>query len=104
MACDASFMKSFFAWLGIITGLIGFVLNIIWPEPAFLWPLISALWAFCFLSERKLGALTSHQAFVQGAKWWEYQQAGATMWQSDQKEAHEQAKWLAEQDKLGRIS
>jgi len=23
-------------------------------------------------------------AFVQGAKWWEYEKEGATMWQSDQ--------------------
>jgi len=30
-------------------------------------------------------------AFVQGAAWWEYHRAGATMWQSDRKLAEEEA-------------
>lgn len=31
------------------------------------------------------------RAFVMGAKWWEYQSLGATMWQSDQREAEAEA-------------
>lgn len=27
------------------------------------------------------------RAFVAGAKWWEYEKTGATMWQSDQRRA-----------------
>lgn len=30
-------------------------------------------------------------AFVAGAKWWEYKKIGATMWQSDQRLAEEEA-------------
>lgn len=30
-------------------------------------------------------------AFVQGAKWWEYESSGATMWSSDQHEACREA-------------
>ena len=30
-------------------------------------------------------------AFVQGAQWWEYKQSGATMWQSDQNDASDEA-------------
>jgi hypothetical protein len=31
-------------------------------------------------------------AFVQGAKWWEWESTRATMWQSDQNKAFEEAK------------
>jgi hypothetical protein len=31
------------------------------------------------------------RAFVAGAKWWEYQTAGASMWQSHQREAEDEA-------------
>ena len=31
------------------------------------------------------------RAFVMGAKWWEFHQSGATMWQSDQRLAEEKA-------------
>ena len=30
-------------------------------------------------------------AFVQGAKWWEFEKTGATMWPSDQRKAEEAA-------------
>lgn len=32
------------------------------------------------------------QAFVRGARWWEFQKTGATMWQSDQRKAYDAAK------------
>lgn len=41
-------------------------------------------------------------AFVQGAKWWEYHSRGATMWQSDQRLAEEEAKRREERQTLGR--
>ena len=31
------------------------------------------------------------RAFVAGAKWWEYHSTGATMWQSDQRLAEDEA-------------
>ncbi len=31
------------------------------------------------------------RAFVAGAKWWEWQKEGATMWNSDVREAEEEA-------------
>jgi hypothetical protein len=31
------------------------------------------------------------EAFVKGAKWWEFESTGGTMWQSDQHKAHEEA-------------
>ncbi len=31
------------------------------------------------------------RAFVMGARWWEFHQTGATMWQSDQRLAEEKA-------------
>jgi hypothetical protein len=31
-------------------------------------------------------------AFVNGAKWWEWKKEGATMWQTDQIDAYEEAK------------
>ena len=31
------------------------------------------------------------RAFVMGAKWWEFRQTGATMWQSDRNAAEEEA-------------
>jgi len=31
------------------------------------------------------------RAFVDGAKWWEFHKEGATMWQSDQRLAEEEA-------------
>ena len=31
------------------------------------------------------------RAFVAGAKWWEYQKTGATMWHSDIREAEDEA-------------
>lgn len=40
-------------------------------------------------------------AFVQGAKWWEYHSRGATMWQSDQQLAHEEAEKQEKAEKLG---
>lgn len=44
------------------------------------------------------------QAFVQGAKWWEYVSRGATMWQSDQHDAWEEAERKAKDGKLGQVS
>lgn len=47
------------------------------------------------LPERpKFGTWPQHceqRAFVDGAKWWEYTSAGATMWQSDQTKAEAEA-------------
>jgi hypothetical protein len=42
------------------------------------------------------------QAFLQGAKWWEYKQSlGFTMWQSDQEAAVEEAKRKLRNGTLG---
>ena len=41
-------------------------------------------------------------AFVQGAKWWEYQSTGATMWQSDAILAEEEASRKFKNGKLGK--
>lgn len=40
-------------------------------------------------------------AFVQGAKWWEYQKKNATMWQSDQSLAETKAREMLENGRLG---
>lgn len=40
-------------------------------------------------------------SFVQGARWWEYRQTGATMWQSDQIEAEAEAEKRWENGTLG---
>lgn len=42
-------------------------------------------------------------AFTQGAKWWEYQKTGATMRQSDQKEAKEEADRRGKNGTLGKL-
>ena len=42
-------------------------------------------------------------AFVQGAKWWEYYSQGATMWQSDQRLAEEEATTRLERGTLGEL-
>lgn len=41
-------------------------------------------------------------AFVQGAKWWEWQSRGATMWQNDQALALKEAERKLEEDTLGK--
>jgi hypothetical protein len=41
-------------------------------------------------------------AFVQGAKWWEYHQTGATMWASDQDQAEGHAEEMARNGTLGK--
>lgn len=41
-------------------------------------------------------------AFIQGAKWWEFQSRGATMWPSDQEAAEAAARVRAEQGTLGK--
>lgn len=41
-------------------------------------------------------------AFVQGARWWEYHKEGATMWQSDQRLAEEEALKRLENKTLGK--
>ncbi len=41
-------------------------------------------------------------AFIQGAKWWEWKQTGATMWQSDQNEALEEAEGRERRGTLGK--
>jgi len=41
-------------------------------------------------------------AFVQGAKWWEYHQTGATMWASDQDQAEGRAEEMARNGTLGK--
>jgi hypothetical protein len=41
-------------------------------------------------------------AFVQGAKWWEFITHEATMWQSDQNRALEEAKQRLENGTLGK--
>lgn len=40
-------------------------------------------------------------AFIQGAKWWEYAKTGATMWQSDQKKASDEAERRLRDGSLG---
>ena len=40
-------------------------------------------------------------AFVQGAKWWEFESRGATMWQSDQQKAWDEAERWAANGSLG---
>lgn len=42
-------------------------------------------------------------AFVQGAKWWEYHQTGATMWASDQDQAEGHAEEMARNGTLGKF-
>ena len=41
-------------------------------------------------------------AFIQGAKWWEWHKEGATMWQSDQLLAEEEALKRERNKTLGR--
>jgi len=41
------------------------------------------------------------RAFVEGAKWWEWQTVGATMWQSDQRLAAAAAEERLKQGLLG---
>ena len=43
-------------------------------------------------------------AFVQGAKWWEYRQNSATMWQSDQTAALREAMKRQKQGTIGKES
>lgn len=40
-------------------------------------------------------------AFVQGARWWEFAKTGATMWQSDQADAFDEAVVRADGGRLG---
>ena len=40
-------------------------------------------------------------AFLEGAKWWEYRQTGCTMWQSDQREAMDEAERREARGTLG---
>lgn len=59
------------------------------------------------LSERSPAARGSAHdalivAFLQGAKWWEYLDTGATMWPSDQDRAVREAERLAKDGTLGR--
>ena len=42
-------------------------------------------------------------AFVQGAKWWEYHKESATMWQSDQRLAEEEAFKREQNGTLGKL-
>lgn len=41
--------------------------------------------------------------FIQGAKWWEYHRTGATMWQSDQHIAEEEAIRRSKNGTLGKL-
>lgn len=41
-------------------------------------------------------------AFIQGAKWWELHQTGATMWRSDQEAAAVEAERLLKRGMLGK--
>ena len=41
------------------------------------------------------------EAFVQGAKWWEFESRGATMWQSDQQKAWDAAECRKQDGTLG---
>lgn len=60
----------------------------------------------CPECEEHLGNPTSYAAlvvaFVQGAKWWEYHQTGATMWASDQDQAEGHAEEMARNGTLGK--
>lgn len=42
------------------------------------------------------------QAFLQGAKWWEYETTGATMWQSDQQLVIKEAQRRLRDQTLGK--
>jgi DNA-directed RNA polymerase subunit RPC12/RpoP len=42
-------------------------------------------------------------SFVQGAKWWECHQTGATMWQSDQHIAEKEAIRRSKNETLGKL-
>lgn len=41
-------------------------------------------------------------AFLQGAKWWEWQQTGATMWPSDQQQTLAKAQHMLANGSLGK--
>jgi len=47
-------------------------------------------------------ALDFRRAFVEGAKWWEFQKTGATMWQSDRDLTEQEAekRWGAAQQSV----
>ena len=42
-------------------------------------------------------------AFVQGARWWEYEQSKATMWASDERKAEAEAQCRLENGTLGKL-
>lgn len=42
------------------------------------------------LTEQEIADI-QREAFLRGAKWWEYRSTNGTMWQSDQKEVYEEA-------------